>query len=170
MYKLPNWRRHERSPGDNPVQSDQIEGELARTQSRTIVRVLSIRDEAIKSGSESGRGKSPVASSRWIAATHVSRITQEVGLNPLNPPLQQLMQRKFVPPDPRQGRHFIHGPFRFGTAQGPYSTMLCRIRCVRIRTVPGSIGVAFPTVSSSNRPSSVVTKPFCSSDCSSLIF
>ena len=41
-----------------------------------------------------------------------------------------------------QGRRFEHGLFRFGTAQGPDSTMLSRIRCVRNRTAPGSIGVA----------------------------
>ena len=70
--KLPNWRRHERISWDNPAQSDQVGGASARTHSRTMVRVLSIRDDAIQSCSGSDGGRSPVASSRWVAATHVS--------------------------------------------------------------------------------------------------
>ena len=95
MDKLPNSRRHKRSSGDNPTQSDQTGDVPACTQSRTM---LSLRDEAIKSGSESGG-----VSHRWPhpggwQPPMFRPITLEVSLYPLNPPLPT--QRKVGLPDP----------------------------------------------------------------------
>ena len=66
-------------------------------------------------------------------------------------------RRRYVMPRDQQGRRFEHGLFRFGTVQGPNSTMLSRIRYIS-------------PVSSSNWPSLVISKTSSPSDRSLLIF
>ena len=62
--KFPNCRCHKRSSGDRPQQSDHDGGEPVHTNSRTVIKVLSMQDVVIKSGSEPDGGRSAVNSSR----------------------------------------------------------------------------------------------------------
>ena len=62
--KFPNCSYQDRNSRDSPAQSDQDGAESDWTHTRRVVNVLSSRDAAIKSGSDSAGGRSAVTSSR----------------------------------------------------------------------------------------------------------